>query len=117
MANAIASTSIDGGKTGIADVQIETTLSIDTYAAGGVDLLALLANDSTFQASKYKTADIKDAIVQCGVDAESVKHMARYNKATGRVHLFGPNSASADFAERTGNPAAPVTINCTLFLR
>lgn len=117
MANAVSSVSLTSGKVNELDVMVQFTASIDTYATGGVDVLTLLAANSTFSARKLKTSDIKDALVQTGTDAESLKHMAKYDRANGKILLIGQvTGASTDLAERSSVSGA-VTVYVTAWLR
>ena len=117
MANTVSNVSITSGKVNELDVMVQFQASIDTYSPGGVDILTLLGAESTFQGRKLKTSDIKDCILHTGTDAESIKHIAKYDRANGNIILVGQvTGASTDFEERS-SVAAAVTVYGTAFLR
>jgi len=113
MANSAGTVTTKGGKTNIANFVITGQVSIDTYATGGVDIGALIAAKSEFQAKQLDIEDVIDGFCQTLADTEGIKYACKFDRATRKLILV----AWASQAEVPAGSITAVSVNYCLFLQ
>jgi hypothetical protein len=106
MANEITSLSRFGNAPSVGG-KVKALVSLDTYAAGGIDVGALLDANATFKGWNLAASKVKTGYVNL-FGAEGMKYAASFDSATRKVILRG-KGAGATLEEVAAGSISAVT--------